>query len=70
MANATSLNPGDTVFYKRSPGQYLECRIVRVADGETGIYITLLDTDWCPSTFWVQPDTLSREPLLKYSATL
>jgi len=60
---APSFNPGDTVFYKRSSGQYLECKIVQVVGGETGIRIMLLDTDWYPSSFWVQPDALSREPL-------
>ena len=34
-----SFNAGDTVFYKRSPDHYLQCRIVQVVDGQTGIHI-------------------------------
>ena len=62
-----SFNAGDTVFYKRSTDHYLQCRIVQVVGGETGIHIALLEADWHPSSFWVQPDALSREPLRKYS---
>ena len=58
-----SFNAGDTVFYKRSTDHYLQCRIVQVVGGETGIQIGLLETDWYPSYFWVQADALSREPL-------
>jgi len=58
-----SFNTGDTVFYKRAPDHYLQCRIVQVVGGETGIHIALLEADWHPSSFWVQPDALSREPL-------
>jgi hypothetical protein len=45
----------------------LQCRIVQVVGGETGVHIALLEADWYPSSFWVQPDALSREPLPKYS---
>ena len=58
-----SFNAGDTVFYKRAPDHYLQCRIVQVVGGQTGVHIALLEADWYPHSFWVQPDTLSREPL-------
>jgi len=55
-------NPGDIVFYRHSPDQSLECKIIEVATGENPkIYIALLaSTDWLPSSFWVQSHTLSR----------
>jgi hypothetical protein len=62
-----SFNAGDTVFYKTSTDHYLQCRIVQVVGGETGVHIALLEADWYPCSFWVQPDALSREPLRKYS---
>lgn len=65
MTASESFNPGDTVFYKRSPDEYLQCKIVQVVGGEIGIYIALLATDWLPSSFWVQPEALFREPLGK-----
>jgi len=65
-----SFNAGDTAFYKRRTDHYLQCRVVQVVGGETGVHIALLETDWYPSSFWVQPDALSREPLQKYSFSL
>jgi hypothetical protein len=62
-------NAGDTAFYKRRTDHYLQCRVVQVAGGETGIHIALLEADWYPSSFWVQPDALSREPLRKQKPT-
>ena len=64
-----SFDAGDTVFYKRSSDHYLQCRIVQAVGGETGIHIALLEADWYPPSFWVQPDALSREPLWKYQPT-
>ena len=37
-----SFNAGDTVFYKTSTDHYLQCRIVQVVGGETGVHIALL----------------------------
>ena len=64
-----SFNAGDAAFYKRRTDHYLQCRIVQVVGGETGIHIALLETDWYPSSFWVQPDALSRDPLPKWKPT-
>jgi len=61
-----SFNAGDTAFYKRRTDHYLQCRIVQVVDGQAGIHIALLEADWYPPSFWVQPDALSREPLWEY----
>jgi len=40
MAVSESFNPGDIVFYivfyKRSPGQYLQCKIAQIVGGENG----------------------------------
>ena len=43
-----SFNAGDTVFYKRAPDHYLQCRIVQVVGGQTGVHIALLEADWYP----------------------
>ena len=58
-----SFNAGDTVFYKRSTDHYLQCRIVQVVGGETGIHIALLEADWYPSSFWVHNPTHFQEGL-------
>jgi len=46
-----SFNAGDTLFYKRRPDHYLQCRVVQVVGGETGIHIALLEARLAPFFF-------------------